>query len=146
MQPISSRAGVNRCGCVKPPGRRASHFPVPEVLSMSKGKSRREFLTTAAVTGSALAADWTAVANVHAGGTGQVIRVGLIGCGGRGTGAAEQCLSADNNVRLIAVGDAFRDRADACLANLRRNNTIAPRVTVDNELIFTGLNAYREVI
>ena len=113
---------------------------------MSRDSSRRDFLKTTAVTGSALAAGWSAAANVHAGGTGQVIRVGLIGCGGRGTGAAEQCLNADSNVRLVAVGDAFRDRANACLQTLRNNNAIAGRVNVDNELIFTGLDAYRQVI
>src|SRR5205085_12683384 len=95
---------------------RPSHL---EDSSMSKGTSRRDFLKTTAVTGGAIAAGLSAVANVHAGGNNNQLRIGLIGCGGRGTGAAEQCLRADSNVRLVAVGDTLRDRANACLQHLR---------------------------
>ncbi len=111
---------------------------------MSKGSSRRDFLkATAAGT---VAANLAAVANVHAGGAGSAIRIGLVGCGGRGTGAAEQCLLADPNVRLVTVGDAFRDRAEACLARLRQNQQIGSRVVVDPAQIFEGLNAYQQVL
>jgi myo-inositol 2-dehydrogenase / D-chiro-inositol 1-dehydrogenase len=111
---------------------------------MTKRNSRRDFLKTSAIAGGALAA--AAVANVHAGGNNEAIRVGLVGCGGRGTGAAEQCLRADSNVRLVTVGDAFRDRADNCLRGLRQAQEIGPRVTVDNDKVFTGLNAYQQVL
>ena len=67
--------------------------------------SRRHFLGTSA----AAAATLAAAPNVHAGGT-DVLRVGLVGCGSRGTGAAEQALNADANVQLVAMGDAFPDR------------------------------------
>jgi predicted dehydrogenase len=113
---------------------------------MSKGSSRRDFLKTTAVAGSALAAGWSAVANVHAGGNNEALRIGLIGCGGRGTGAADQCLQADSNIRLHAVGDTFRDRATSCLNRLRGNQAIANRVTADNDHIFVGLNAYQQVL
>ncbi len=46
------------------------------------------------------------------------IKVGLIGCGGRGTGAALQALSTTQNVQLIAMADAFRDRLDESYDNL----------------------------
>jgi predicted dehydrogenase len=110
---------------------------------MSKRTSRREFLKTSAVASGAMAA---AVANVHAGGTESTIRIGLVGCGGRGTGAAEQCLKADNHVRLVAVADAFRDRAENCLRHLRGAQGVAQRVAVENDNIFVGLDAYRQLL
>ena len=46
-------------------------------------------------------------------GSSDVIKIALIGCGGRGTGAAVQALSTKQNVQLVAMGDAFRDRLDS---------------------------------
>src|SRR5258706_544448 len=62
--------------------------------------SRREFLTTAAIAGTL-----AALPNVHAAGS-DVLRVGLVGCGSRGTGAATQALGADSNVKLVALAVA----------------------------------------
>src|SRR5437764_5357718 len=76
--------------------------------------SRRAFLQTSAAT---LAAG-AATLNAHAGGT-DILRIGLIGCGSRGTGAADQALNADPNVKLVACGDAFADRISNCLGRLR---------------------------
>jgi hypothetical protein len=73
---------------------------------MSNAPNRRQFLATAAVAGSL-----AAVPHVHAAGDDQ-LRVGLIGCGDRGTGAATQALKADKNVKLTAMADAFEDRLD----------------------------------
>jgi predicted dehydrogenase len=107
--------------------------------------SRRDFLkTSAAVAGATLTAG-LAVPPVHAGG-GDVIRVGLVGCGGRGTGAAAQALSADKGARLIAMGDAFADRLEESLKGLKENKEIADRITVTPEMSFTGFNAYKQVI
>src|ERR1051325_11587172 len=89
-------------------------------LAMSIATTRRDFLVASAVTGGALAAE-ALIANAHAQQNIEVIRVGLIGCGGRGSGAAEQCLRADDNVRLVAVADNFRDCANSCLTRLRNN-------------------------
>lgn len=113
---------------------------------MSQRSSRRDFLKTSAVAGGALAASWSSVANVHAADNNDTLRIGLVGCGGRGTGAAEQCLRADSNVRLVAVADAFRDRAERCLADLRRVETVGNRVAVDNDNILVGLNAYQQLL
>src|SRR4051812_868786 len=68
--------------------------------------SRRDFLTAAAATATAL----SALPAVHAGGNDGTLKVGLIGCGSRGTGAAEQALRADKNVKLVALGDMFEDK------------------------------------
>lgn len=74
------------------------------------------------------------------------IKVGLIGCGGRGTGAAGQALKADPNVVLTAVGDVFEPQAQNALQSLRADAGIKDRVQVDAEHIFTGLDAFQKVI
>src|SRR5262245_7398960 len=77
------------------------------------GLSRRRFLKTAttAVVGSAVASGLDFVPAAHAAGSDE-IRVGLIGCGGRGTGAARNVLAAAKGVRIVAMGDTFQDRLD----------------------------------
>jgi len=105
--------------------------------------NRRRFLKTTAA--SAAAATLASAPFVHAQGT-DVLKIGLIGCGGRGTGAATQALNADPNVRLHAVGDAFRDRLDTAIATLGRDRAIAAKVDVPAERKFVGLDAYRQVI
>jgi predicted dehydrogenase len=108
--------------------------------SSSPGPSRRRFLKT-----SAAAAALAGTAYVHAGGN-DTLRVGLIGCGGRGTGAATQALNADRNVRLTAMGDMFRDKLDASLASLRRDQAIAGKIDVPAERQFVGFDAYNGVL
>lgn len=103
--------------------------------------SRRDFLKTSA-TAAALSAT---LSHVHADG-GDVIRVGLIGCGRRGTGAAEQALNADKNVKLVAMGDVFADRIEASLAELAKNEVAAKKVDVKPEHRFVGFDAYKQVL
>jgi predicted dehydrogenase len=103
--------------------------------------NRRRFLQTSAVSAVALAS----VPYAHAGGN-DTLRVGLIGCGGRGTGAATQALNADRNVRLVAMGDMFRDRLDSSLATLRRTEAIASKIDVPAERQFVGFDAYNGVL
>src|SRR5436309_4752350 len=100
--------------------------------------SRRAFLQTSAAT---LAAG-AATLNAHAGGT-DILRIGLIGCGGRGKGAAAQALSADPNVKLVALGDAFADRISDCIENLRE---FGAKLDVPKERRFVGFDAYKSVI
>src|SRR5438093_783919 len=97
----------------------------------SPAVSRREFLksSSAAVVAGAIAANDFAVPQVHAAGS-DVLRVGLIGCGGRGTGAAAQALAADKNVKLTALGDAFMDRLKSSLVTLKSQNEIAGKIDV----------------
>ena len=75
-----------------------------------------------------------------------VIKVGLIGCGDRGTGAAVNALSADRNAKLVAMGDAFEDRLEASLANLTAKKAVADKVDVKPDAKFVGFDAYKEVI
>ncbi len=106
--------------------------------------TRRDFLKTSAVAGgAALAANL--VSNVHAQGN-DILRIGLIGCGNRGKGAAAQCLRAARNIRLVALGDTFRDRLEDALTNLRNDRQFGGNVDVPAERQFVGLNAYERVI
>ena len=109
--------------------------------------SRREFLrTSAAAAGTAaVAANLGLVGNAYAQGP-DIIRVGLIGCGGRGTGAASQCLRAGPGVRLVAMGDAFEDRLNSCHQRLSTENAIRQNVDVPPARRFVGLDAYRSVM
>lgn len=78
------------------------------------------------------------------------IRVGLIGCGGRGTGAAIQALSTKQNVKLIAMADAFKDRLDDSYKQIQgelKNYEIEPqKLAVEEENKFVGFDAYQKVI
>jgi len=103
--------------------------------------SRRRFLGTSA----AAAATLAAAPRVHAGGT-DVLRVGLVGCGGRGTGAAAQALNADANVQLVAMADAFADRLGQSLERLKNDEKIVAKIDVAPERRFTGFDAYKRVI
>ncbi|MBI3410444.1 MAG: Gfo/Idh/MocA family oxidoreductase [Planctomycetes bacterium] len=104
--------------------------------------SRRRFLQASAA---GAAVTLAAAPFVHAGGT-DTLRVGLIGCGSRGTGAAAQALKADRNVRLTAMGDAFRDRLDTSLAQLSRDGDIANKIDVPRDKQFAGFDNYQQVI
>lgn len=106
--------------------------------------SRREFLKTSALVGGALAAPAIVPGRLFARENSDTLRVGLIGCGGRGSGAANQALTADPNVVLTAMGDAFPDRLQTSLKNLRAQHP--GRVKVTPETSFVGLDAYQKVI
>ncbi len=110
-------------------------------------KSRRGFLqTSAAVLAAGLTVPNAKIAScAHAAGS-DLLRVGLIGCGGRGTGAASQALKADDNVQLTALGDMFEDRLQLCLQSLQKIEAVATKLDVPRERQFVGFDAYRQVI
>jgi predicted dehydrogenase len=111
--------------------------------SVETGTSRRKFLQKSAATTAALTL--SAAPFVHAQGN-EVLRIGLIGCGGRGTGAAVNALRADPNVKLVAMGDAFSDRLNRSLAALRREESVRAKVDVRPHNCFVGFNAYQQVL
>jgi myo-inositol 2-dehydrogenase / D-chiro-inositol 1-dehydrogenase len=111
---------------------------------LTKPASRRDFLAASTVAGASLAALSLASA-VHAAG-GDTLRVGLIGCGSRGTGAATQALRADQNIKLVAMGDAFADRIEDSLTELRKESDVATKIDVPQERRFTGFDAYKKVL
>lgn len=112
----------------------------------SAAATRRDFLRIAGQAGAAA----TAIGamgiprSVHAAGS-DVLRVGLIGCGGRGMGAAVDALSADKQAQLVAIGDTFADRASEALVQLKNSKPIADRVLVEPDHVFSGFDAYKQV-
>jgi myo-inositol 2-dehydrogenase / D-chiro-inositol 1-dehydrogenase len=115
--------------------------------------TRRDFLkTSAAVTAGVAATTFACPSSVYAGGN-DVIKVGLIGCGGRGTGAAENVLHSAKGVELIAVGDYFQDNASGCRNHLTsfaaKDETVKSlgnKVDVPEDRCYSGLDAYQKVI
>ncbi|MCS7272835.1 MAG: Gfo/Idh/MocA family oxidoreductase [Fimbriimonadales bacterium] len=105
---------------------------------MSQLLSRREFLK-ASVALSALPVAQFA----HAYGS-DIIKVGLVGCGGRGTGAAMDCLRADEGTVIWALGDIFEDRLAQCYEGL--SGAFGERVQVPPERRFIGFDAYKRVL
>ena len=91
-------------------------------LGQAARRGRREFLKRSMLLGAAgVAAGTRGLAfGVHVGGS-DLLRIGLVGCGGRGTGAAAEALTADPNVKLVAMADLFEDRLLSSLATLKKN-------------------------
>jgi predicted dehydrogenase len=106
------------------------------------GTTRREFLKTS--TGVASAAALGALnIGVYAGGS-DIIRVGMIGCGGRNSGAADQALAADKGARLVAMCDIFMDRVKAVRELLKKGK--GDQVVADDDHCFAGFDGYKHVI
>ncbi|MDA1275914.1 MAG: Gfo/Idh/MocA family oxidoreductase [Verrucomicrobia bacterium] len=106
--------------------------------------SRRDFLRTSSVAvGGALLGNISAERGAHAAGD-DTVKVALIGCGGRGTGAAGQALSTEGSVRLVAMADIFEDHLTSKLAVLQKN--AKEKVDVPKDRQFIGFDAYKEAI
>jgi len=104
--------------------------------------SRRGFMKTAAGVAT-LATVPTLSSRAYAAG-GDKIRVGVIGCGGRGTHDSSRCLAADDNVELVAMGDIFPEQVERCRKTLAQR---APgKVKVTDEMCFSGWDAYKQVL
>lgn len=110
----------------------------------SREPSRREFLqgSTAALVGGSIATLGTA-SMAHAAGS-DVIKVGLIGCGGRGSGAAVNAANADKNVRITVLADAFPDQLQHAREVLGKQ--LGEKLAVSDEHCFTGFDAYEKVM
>jgi myo-inositol 2-dehydrogenase/D-chiro-inositol 1-dehydrogenase len=108
----------------------------------AQGTTRRDFLK--ASTGVASASVLGALnIGAYAGGS-DIIRVGMIGCGGRNTGAAAQALAADKGARLTAMCDIFLDRVKAVRRLLQKER--ADQVVADDDHLFAGFDGYKHVI
>ncbi len=110
---------------------------------------RRTFLLKSATTvASVAAASQVEIAGSAYVGAGDALKIGLVGCGGRGTGAAEQALTADRGCILVAMGDAFADQIESSHQALKSTEVpyIADRVSVPPENRFVGFDAYQKVI
>ena len=105
--------------------------------------TRRHFLKTS--TAATALAGFSIATHVY-GANNDVLRIGLIGCGGRGSGAASQALSTSENVILTAMGDVFDDHLQRSRRNLKGNDQFGQRVKVPDDACFVGLDAYQKVI
>ena len=113
-------------------------------------KSRRPFLESRILHGaSAVGAALTVGRSAHAAGS-DVIKIALIGCGGRGTGAAVQAINAMGgkvNTKLIAMADSFQGRLETSLAGIKKRcEDRRGSVDVPPERQFVGLDAYQKAI
>ncbi|HEX7119097.1 MAG TPA: Gfo/Idh/MocA family oxidoreductase [Longimicrobiales bacterium] len=107
--------------------------------------SRRDFLRTSATATVGLAAgQWVPqYAWAHAAGS-DTIRVGLIGCGGRGTGAARDCVTSAEGVEIVAMGDLFEDRLERSRNQLAE--AIGEKLSATAETCYVGFDAYEKVL
>ncbi len=112
---------------------------------MNTPSTRRSFLEGSSVAVVGSLAMLAVPQAVHAAGS-DLLKVGLIGCGGRGSGAAAQALKADANVKLWAMADAFDDRVQSSLKSLQNVEGLEGKLDVPPERRFVGFEAYREVI
>ena len=120
---------------------------MPASNLLPPNSTRREFLKTStlATAGGAIVGAMSLTNAVHAAGD-DTLRVGLIGCGGRGTGAASQALMADTRVKLTAMGDVFPDRLQESLKSLKENGELGTKIDVPTERQFVGFDAYKQVL
>ena len=114
-------------------------------MRSTEAASRREFLKSSSiiVAGASLAGGLSVARSAHAAGS-DVIKLALIGAGGRGVGAASQLMTADKNLQLIAIADAFDKRANDAMTRLKKQ--FGDQVTATPDRVFTGLKAYEKAI
>jgi myo-inositol 2-dehydrogenase / D-chiro-inositol 1-dehydrogenase len=106
---------------------------------------RRDFVKSAAgALGASLITGFPAIIKAQT--VTNAIKVGLVGCGGRGTGAASQALHADDYAELTAVADIAQSQVDHSLKTLKAIGKIGSRVMVEDTKVFLGLDAYRKLI
>ena len=115
-------------------------------MTDSKPTRRIFLMKTATAAAAASAASQVDIADNAYAGAGDSLRIGLVGCGGRGTGAAEQALTADRGNALVAMGDAFAEQIENSESQLKKTASVADRVDVPPDRRFVGLDAYKQVI
>ena len=108
--------------------------------------TRRDFVRTSALVAGGILTTLSVDASAYIAGN-DVIKVALIGCGGRGTGAAVQALKTKQNVKLVAMADAFKDRLDESFSNIQKSLADKKdRVAVPDSNKFVGFDGYKKAI
>ena len=110
--------------------------------------SRRSFLGKSTALGAAATAFTIIRPELVRGAGNEKLKAGLIGCGGRGTEAAQQFLHGNENVELVAMGDIFEDHLEKSLGEIRESKYtgVADKVKVDPDHHFIGFDAYKKVL
>ena len=108
------------------------------------GATRRDFLKTTGTVAAASALSGVTIPTVHAAGS-DVINIGLVGCGGRGTGAAANALSAKGGpLKLVAMADVFKDRLDSSFDAIKSEH--ADKIDVPDDRKFIGFDGFKKAI
>ncbi|SFC60924.1 Predicted dehydrogenase [Parapedobacter composti] len=107
------------------------------------GEQRREFLKTSALLAGGAVLSGVPLVGAYAAGN-DTIKVAVIGCGGRGTGAAFDAIATGVNIKIVALADAFRDRLDEAYTKLSERH--ADKVDVTEDRKFVGFDAYQKAI
>ncbi len=114
-----------------------------EHSSIQKGISRLDFVKASSATaGGLMLSSLPTAKSAYAAGSGK-IKVALVGCGGRGTGAAFNALATGEDIQLVAMADAFRDRLDNSFDQLGGRYGDSEQLNVPDEHKFVGLDAYK---
>lgn len=114
----------------------------PANASNGKGIERRDFIKTTGVAAGALVAGFPAIISAQS--VTNALKVGLVGCGGRGTGAAAQALTADPNAVLTQMGEIDPGIVERSMAQLKGSSRFGDRIQVETPPV--GLEAYEKVI
>ncbi len=117
-------------------------------IKTTANPSRRDFLktSTVAAVGAGALSTLGVLPGAYAAGD-DTIKVGMVGCGGRGTGAALQALSTAGSVKMVAMGDLFGDRIQGAANQLKKElGDKQDRFAVDKDHMFTGFDAFEKVI
>jgi predicted dehydrogenase len=117
----------------------------PTKASNETSVTRRDFLKTAsaAVAGASVLGGLSVERSAFAAGS-DTLKIALIGCGGRGSGAADQALSTEGSVKLVAMADVFKDHLEGSLRSLSEKHK--DRVDVPPDRRFVGWDAYKQAI
>ena len=116
----------------------------PQHSATTHQPTRRQFLKdSGTLAGSAVAVGLSLSRNVHAAGS-DVIKIGLIGCGGRGCGAAANAMNAGDDIRLTAMADLFQDKVTA--GRKRLQELKGKQVAVADDHMFAGFDGYQKVL
>lgn len=108
------------------------------------GITRREFAKASAAAGFAILTAKSGIAATNS----DTLRIGLIGCGGRGAGAVLNCLQGNDNVKIVALADMFADRLQSKRKEMENHKSprIKPKVDINDDMCFTGLDAYKKLL
>ncbi len=108
------------------------------------GITRREFAKASAIASFAVMGSKAAGAETNS----DTLKVGLLGCGNRGTGAAVNMLEGKNNVQLVAMADVFEDRLESSRRRVKnhKNPEVKKRYAVEDDMCFVGLDAYKKIL
>src|SRR5436190_10996072 len=114
-----------------------------KIIPVTQALTRRSFLshTSKTLAGAAALSALPIERFAHAASPGDTLKIALVGCGGRGSGAVDQALSTSNDVKLVAAADIHEDRLTGALGNVQRKHK--EKVSVSPENQFLGFDGYK---